>query len=197
MGAERRRLLATLAAAAVVLAAPITAGQVREVQAATPSAAEWHGEIDLQTRLKDVVVEREGDQLAIEMPSPAGPVRLTPDEFLGRLERAHDFQRRHGFVFKLFNITTPWGFLWVSVGFLGQILFTGRMVLQWIASERERRSVIPVGFWWSSLGGGAMLLVYFIWRKDIIGVIGQSTGAFIYARNLVLIYRGGPTQTKA
>ena len=49
--------------------------------------------------------------------------------------------------------------------------------------------MVPVGVWWGSLIGGLMLLSYFIWRWDIIGVIGQSTGAFIYARNLVLIYR--------
>ncbi|ACV69613.1 lipid A biosynthesis domain protein [Desulfohalobium retbaense DSM 5692] len=79
--------------------------------------------------------------------------------------------------------------MWVSVGLLGQVFFTGRMVVQWITSERKRRSVIPVAFWWMSLLGACMLLLYFIWRKDIVGILGQSTGLFIYLRNLRLIYR--------
>jgi lipid-A-disaccharide synthase-like uncharacterized protein len=63
------------------------------------------------------------------------------------------------------------------------------MVLQWLASEKHKRSVVPVGFWWGSLLGGLMLFVYFVWRKDVVGIVGQSTGVFVYARNLILIYR--------
>jgi lipid-A-disaccharide synthase-like uncharacterized protein len=63
------------------------------------------------------------------------------------------------------------------------------MLLQWLVSERSRRSVVPVGFWWLSLLGASMLLVYFVWRRDIVGVVGQSTGWIIYGRNLWLIYR--------
>ncbi|MCX5661841.1 MAG: lipid-A-disaccharide synthase N-terminal domain-containing protein [Planctomycetota bacterium] len=89
---------------------------------------------------------------------------------------------------RFLNIST-WGSLtWIGVGILGQAMFTFRMILQWLASEKEKRSVIPVGFWWGSLLGGAMLLIYFIWRKDVVGVLGQSTGVLIYARNLFLIY---------
>ena len=65
------------------------------------------------------------------------------------------------------------------------------MLIQWLASERERRSVVPVVFWWMSLGGATMLMVYFVWRKDIVGILGQSLGWFIYARNLSFIYRDG------
>ena len=92
-------------------------------------------------------------------------------------------------VFRLLNITSPIGILWVLLGLTGQVLFTGRMILQWLVSEREKRSVVPVGFWWMSLSGASMLMLYFVWRKDIVGVLGQSTGWFIYARNLWLIYR--------
>ena len=63
------------------------------------------------------------------------------------------------------------------------------MLVQWLASERNRRSVVPVGFWWMSLGGATLLLVYFVWRKDVVGVLGQATGWLIYVRNLSLIYR--------
>jgi len=86
------------------------------------------------------------------------------------------------------NITSPVGFAWVSLGLLGQVLFTGRMVVQWLASERNRQSVVPPVFWWMSLAGASMLVIYFIWRKDAVGVLGQATGWIIYARNLRLIY---------
>ncbi len=91
--------------------------------------------------------------------------------------------------FHLLNITSWPGLLWVVVGFFGQALFFARMLVQWVASEREQKSVVPLGFWWLSLLGGAMLFGYFVWRRDIIGVLGQTTGVVVYARNLRLIYR--------
>ncbi|GAB4286320.1 MAG: lipid-A-disaccharide synthase N-terminal domain-containing protein [Roseovarius sp.] len=77
----------------------------------------------------------------------------------------------------------------VFVGFLGQALFGSRFVIQWIASERARASVVPTLFWWLSLGGGTTLLVYAIWRKDPVFIFGQAMGLVIYARNLVLIHK--------
>ena len=112
--------------------------------------------------------------------------QLTPNEFAHRL--LHDQQSR-GFFEILLNVTSPAGFLWVTLGLLGQLLFTGRMVVQWLVSEKNRRSVVPPAFWWMSLIGATMLLVYFLWRKEPIGVLGQATGWFIYVRNLWLIYR--------
>lgn len=114
--------------------------------------------------------------------------RLTPDQFAALLYR--DFSGRNR-LFAFLNITSPIGIAWVGLGLLGQLLFTGRMVVQWLTSERVRRSVVPVAFWWMSLGGAALLVVYFVWRKDVVGVFGQSTGFLIYARNLRLIYRKG------
>jgi lipid-A-disaccharide synthase-like uncharacterized protein len=76
---------------------------------------------------------------------------------------------------------------WISVGFGGQILFSGRMFLQWLISERHKHSVITPSFWWFSLLGGVCLFAYFVWRQDVVGVIGQSSGIVIYARNLRLI----------
>ncbi len=64
-----------------------------------------------------------------------------------------------------------------------------RFVVQWIASERKKRSVVPVAFWWLSLAGGLSLLAYYIHRRDPVFVFGQGLGCAIYIRNLVLIHR--------
>ena len=82
--------------------------------------------------------------------------------------------------------------LWLVVGFAGQALFTMRFIVQWVASERKKRSVVPVAFWYFSLAGGIVLLVYAIHRKDPVFILGQAAGAFIYLRNLMLIHRKPP-----
>ncbi len=112
--------------------------------------------------------------------------RLPPDAFARLLL---DEGRERGLVYRFLNITSAAGILWVGLGLLGQVLFTGRMLLQWLVSERARRSVVPVGFWWLSLVGASMLLAYFLWRRDLVGVLGQCAGWVVYVRNLWLIYR--------
>ena len=88
-----------------------------------------------------------------------------------------------------FNITT-WGmFGWVVIGLVGQGAFFGRMFVQWIVSEKSKVSTVPEIFWWFSFVGGICLFIYFVWRVDIVGVMGQSTGIVIYARNLKLIHK--------
>lgn len=77
----------------------------------------------------------------------------------------------------------------VLFGFAGQFVFMLRFVVQWLASERRGRSVIPLAFWYLSVSGGIMLLVYALLRQDPVFVVGQGLGLFIYARNLVLIHR--------
>ena len=79
--------------------------------------------------------------------------------------------------------------LWLVIGFAGQSCFFMRFFVQWIYSEREKRSVIPVAFWYFSLGGAAILLTYAIHRQDPVFIVGQSTGFLIYSRNLVLLGR--------
>jgi lipid-A-disaccharide synthase-like uncharacterized protein len=79
--------------------------------------------------------------------------------------------------------------VWVGVGLLGQALFSARFLVQWIASERRRQSVVPRQFWYFSIGGGVVLLVYSIYRKDVVFILGQGTGLFIYLRNLYFIRR--------
>jgi lipid-A-disaccharide synthase-like uncharacterized protein len=79
--------------------------------------------------------------------------------------------------------------LWLGLGLLGQAIFGSRFVVQWISSERAGESVIPIAFWYLSLGGALLLLTYAIYRRDPVFIIGQSVGGFIYARNLALIAR--------
>ncbi|MDH0729752.1 lipid-A-disaccharide synthase N-terminal domain-containing protein [Pseudomonas sichuanensis] len=79
--------------------------------------------------------------------------------------------------------------LWLILGFTGQAVFTGRFVLQWLYSEYKRRSVIPVGFWYLSMLGSALLLTYAIYRQDPVFIIGQAFGFLVYLRNLQLIAR--------
>lgn len=74
--------------------------------------------------------------------------------------------------------------LWLAIGFLGQALFGMRFVVQWLSSERQRKSVMPMAFWYFSLGGGVILLAYAIWRKDPVFIVGQGLGLAIYLRNL-------------
>jgi lipid-A-disaccharide synthase-like uncharacterized protein len=78
---------------------------------------------------------------------------------------------------------------WVVVGFIGQALFTARFIVQWVASEKAAKSVIPLAFWFFSIGGALLLLVYAIYRRDPVFIVGQGLGIFIYIRNLVLISR--------
>ena len=75
------------------------------------------------------------------------------------------------------------------IGFTGQALFSARFLVQWIASEREGKSVIPLPFWYFSIAGGITLLGYAIYRADPVFILGQSMGVFIYLRNLHLIYK--------
>lgn len=79
--------------------------------------------------------------------------------------------------------------LWLVVGFAGQLAFTGRFALQWLYSEYKKRSVIPVGFWYLSLIGSALLLAYALYRQDPVFILGQSFGFVVYLRNLQLIAR--------
>ena len=80
---------------------------------------------------------------------------------------------------------------WRAIGFLGQALFFSRFLVQWIASERRKRTVIPRAFWWFSLTGGTILLTYAIVRRDPVFILGQAGGLLVYTRNLVLIRRSG------
>ena len=78
---------------------------------------------------------------------------------------------------------------WVALGLVAQTLFAMRFLVQWIASERAGRSVIPATFWMFSIGGGTLLLIYALYRRDPVFIAGQGLGLFIYLRNLQFVSR--------
>src|SRR5207237_10892762 len=76
---------------------------------------------------------------------------------------------------------------WVVLGFVAQAFFTMRFLVQWIASERARKSVVPVAFWFFSIGGGVLLLIYALYRRDPVFIAGQAFGLVVYVRNVYFI----------
>jgi lipid-A-disaccharide synthase-like uncharacterized protein len=93
-----------------------------------------------------------------------------------------DLSRAVGtYLHDVFVVSLDW---WVLLGFVAQALFTARFLVQWLASERAGKSVIPIAFWFFSIGGGLLLLVYALYRRDPVFIAGQAFGVFVYARNL-------------
>ncbi len=93
-----------------------------------------------------------------------------------------------GYLHDVFLGNADWGIL---IGYFAQVMFAMRFVVQWIASERAGRSVVPTAFWVFSIGGGLMLLGYALYRKDPVFIIGQAFGVFVYLRNLQFVIRSG------
>lgn len=91
-------------------------------------------------------------------------------------------------VLAFFLVTSVGELIWVGIGLAGQLMFSMRFILQWLASEKAKKSVVPEIFWWFSIGGGLILFAYALHRRDPVFILGQSLGIFIYARNLWLVY---------
>lgn len=91
-------------------------------------------------------------------------------------------------LFNFLNVENWFEFWWVAFGLAGQLMFSGRFIVQWLASERVGRSVVPVAFWYFSIAGGVILFTYAVYRGDPVFILGQSLGLFIYSRNLWLIH---------
>ena len=90
------------------------------------------------------------------------------------------------------NFLDPRSWHWdllAVLGFTAQALFASRFIVQWISSERKKRSHIPIQFWYFSLGGGLLMCTYGLLRRDPVIILGQAPALVVYARNLVLIYR--------
>src|SRR3981081_3158412 len=99
-----------------------------------------------------------------------------------------------GYFYDVFVTRLDW---WLALGFLAQGLFTARFLVQWIASERAGKSVVPIAFWFFSVGGGALVRVYALYRRDPVFIAGQAFGVFVYARNLHFELRDRRRQTSA
>ncbi|NRB00727.1 MAG: lipid-A-disaccharide synthase N-terminal domain-containing protein [Rhodobacteraceae bacterium] len=91
-------------------------------------------------------------------------------------------------LYEWLRVDTPRDLIWLAIGLVAQLMFSARFLVQWISSEREKKSVVPVSFWWLSLFGGAMLFIYGLERGEPVILLGQSFGIIVYARNLWLIY---------
>ncbi len=164
-----------------------------------PTLMRGHSDLTLKVGSTEVMLERLGENP--DTPEGANYIVLSPSSMRGEMinaqdidefvsTRIDDWNARPAFERQLlgfFNITSWATFGFVVVGLVGQTAFFGRMLVQWIVSERSRISTVPVAFWWMSFIGGVCLFIYFVWRTDIVGVMGQSTGIVIYARNLRLI----------
>jgi lipid-A-disaccharide synthase-like uncharacterized protein len=95
----------------------------------------------------------------------------------------HDILARLG-------VVSPLDGIWLAVGLIGQLMFTARFIVQWIASERAGRSVMPMAFWYLSIAGGLIVLAYGIHKLDLVIILGQLPGVVVYSRNIWLIRRG-------
>lgn len=123
---------------------------------------------------------------------------LTQDQFNQVLMKNADTKGRSAFL-QACNVTSYPNLAWVALGLGGQLVFAGRMIVQWLASEKRRQSVVPPVFWYMSLGGGLCLTAYFVWRHDIVGVLGQAMGLVVYVRNirLIMLHRPGVQRVPA
>jgi len=90
------------------------------------------------------------------------------------------------YFYNVFFMKLNW---YVLIGVAGQALFSMRFIVQWIATERARKSVFPTAFWFFSIGGGLLSFAYALTIRDPVFILGQGFGVFVYARNLYFVYR--------
>lgn len=131
------------------------------------------------------VQENDAGELVATFSGRNLPDPLTAEEFFNEI---HIRQVDLPWIFQVLDVTSVTSLLWILFGFAAQGIFAGRMIVQWYASEKAKSSVVPNQFWWMSLIGASMLIIYFIWRKEIVGICGQLTGWLVYVRNLWMIY---------
>ena len=170
------RPLLVLSLGLLALTLLLGAGDLRSTDAAG---------LELSDPVADLFVERAPDGSATFV-LPGGR-RLSPAELAGQIERLQAGRAQRPWLLRAMNVTSTAGLIWLAVGLFGQAIFTGRLLVQWLVSERAGQSTVPEVFWWMSLAGASILLAYFIWRVEPIGILGQGFGWFVYVRNLWLI----------
>ncbi len=162
-----------------------------------PTLVRGNYDIDVRVGSMEILLARAPDTdppaYRVISPSEMSGTLIQPDDlddFLAmRLDAWMERPAWERTLLGFFNITRWSTFGWVTIGLAGQAAFFGRMLVQWIISERTKVSTVPEVFWWLSFLGGLFLFIYFVWRKDVVGVLGQATGVVIYARNLRLIHK--------
>lgn len=185
MSANRRKVIFTVTAALVIPLLGwwllLTLGVVGSPgQPVTPP-------FNMSDRISTVVITKNdvGELVATFDGWKEGQKPLTADEFF---EEVYSRQVQLPYILRKLDITSRASLLWVGFGLVAQGVFAGRMLVQWYASEKAKASIVPNAFWWMSLIGSSMCIIYFIWRKEPVGVLGQATGWLIYVRNLWMIY---------
>ena len=146
---------------------------------------------NLSDRLDKLQIEDHGGELAVIFHKGGKDTVYRGEEFLREVMRRRHEKSNWTGLFAVLDITSWTGLFWVVFGIIGQCLFAARMLVQWLASEKAKASVIPVEFWWLSLIGSTMIVIYFIWRVELVGILGQATGWFVYVRNLWFIHSAG------
>ncbi|MEM7680661.1 MAG: lipid-A-disaccharide synthase N-terminal domain-containing protein [Planctomycetota bacterium] len=154
------------------------------------SAYQPRTEYQLSDRLSELEFVQQHGDVWIDRDRGPGQDLVSPQDFLNDIQaRQAARDGRWPVIRRALDITSTTGLLWIAFGLSAQVLFAGRMIVQWVVSEKAKRSTVPIAFWWMSLIGSSMLLCYFGWRREWVGIVGQSTGWFVYVRNLWLIYK--------
>ena len=149
-----------------------------------PVATAVNVEVKLPDSQAHVFLDRQEGRFAyLIQRSDASLERVSPEEMARRM---YDDEKAEEGGLAL-NLHNPVLLIWLGIGLVGQVLFTGRMVVQYVASHRQGKSVVPPLFWWMSLVGSVLLLAYFLWRRDPIGLLGQAFGSFVYLKNILWI----------
>ena len=160
-----------------------------------PGESMFPDHFNLSDRLIEVPIEENDGQIQVRFQDRGEePQIFTSDEFLREVKLRKENNDGWSALFSALDITGWASIGWVVFGFAAQGVFMGRLLVQWWATEKARMSVVPTTFWWLSLMGATMLIIYFTWRKDPVGILGQSTGWFVYIRNLWFIY-GNKSET--
>lgn len=184
---SRTRLVAGVAA--VVLAPALCWMVLVRLHVAPPPGEPATPPFNLSDRLSTLQVREEGAQPRVVFPLHGGGERVMgAEEFLVEVRKRQEENRKWGWLFRKLDITGGASLAWVAFGFLAQFVFMSRMLVQWYVSEKARSSVVPPSFWWLSLLGASMLIIYYLWRKDPVSLVAQSFGFTVYVRNLWLIH---------
>lgn len=182
----RKRVMA--AVATVVILPVLGWGLLVKLHVAPPPGECYQPPFNLSDRLSTLQVKADPNGHRLVFTSPHGEREMGADEFLAEVQKRQEERKQWGWIFRKLDITGPASLAWVGFGFLAQFVFMSRMIVQWYVSEKAKSSIVPPSFWWLSLLGASMLIIYYLWRKDPVSLLAQSFGFTVYVRNLWLIH---------